>query len=108
MQRAEGGLSAHVAAPGPDLLSTFTGLVAAGELSCLDRLRLGDVARFARALVCEGGGFRGALSDDRPDVEYTYYGLGAVAVLAGLAAGASCCSECSCRAGGRAARPGAT
>jgi geranylgeranyl transferase type-2 subunit beta len=87
MQRPEGGFAACAGAPEPDLLSTFTATVALSGIGALGRVKLAPAARFAHALQAVGGGFRGCAGDDAPDVEYTYYGLGTLAILAGAAGG---------------------
>jgi geranylgeranyl transferase type-2 subunit beta len=87
MQRPESGFAACAGAPEPDLLSTFTASVALAGIGALGRVKLAPVARFAHALQASGGGFRGCAGDDAPDVEYTYYGLGTLALLAQAAAG---------------------
>jgi geranylgeranyl transferase type-2 subunit beta len=87
MQRPEGGFAACAGAPGPDLLSTFTALVALAGLGALGRVKLAPVAKFAHRLQVTAGGFRGCAGDAAPDVEYTYYGLGTLALLAKAAAG---------------------
>jgi geranylgeranyl transferase type-2 subunit beta len=106
MQTAEGGLRAHARLPVADLLSTFTGLVALADLEALGaggipegdspifaERKLGQsptllaidcpaARRFVRSLAVEGGGFRAGAFEQVVDVEYTFYGLGALAVLA--------------------------
>jgi hypothetical protein len=39
------------------------------------------VARFIRSTACLGGGFRACAMGDEPDIEYTYYGLGSLALM---------------------------
>ncbi len=85
VQRLEGGFAANEGAPA-DLLSTFTALVALSDLGALGRVRLAPVARYARSLHAPDGGFRGSADDDAVDVEYTYYGLGTLALLSWVAA----------------------
>lgn len=80
---AEGGLRANDRIPAADLLSTFTGswtLADVGGLEQLDRDRLW---RYAQSLQGPDGGFRGGLWDTGFDVEYTFYGVGVLALLAG-------------------------
>jgi geranylgeranyl transferase type-2 subunit beta len=102
----DGGLCANTQAPLSDLLSTFTGAWTLHQLGALDRLDHRQLRGFAEALdrheekeakeaaVSEskelylaqaldrkGGGFRGGLWDDGHDVEYTFYGLGVLALL---------------------------
>lgn len=81
LQGMEGGVTANARAPLADLLSTFTTtwtLFELGELAALD----GRAAlRFVQGLEMPNGGFRAGAWDDRADVEYTFYGLGALALL---------------------------
>jgi len=90
MQRPDGGLAAHAAAPASDLLSTFTALVTLNALDAVRRADLGGVGRFAKRLANESGGFRGTVMDNETDVEYAYYGLGTLGLL-GLQIG---CLKC--------------
>jgi geranylgeranyl transferase type-2 subunit beta len=81
MPGMEGGLRANDRAPLSDLLSTFTGAWTLAQLGALDRLDTTEVRDFALSLEQPGGGFRGGVWDDRADVEYTFYGLGVLALL---------------------------
>jgi geranylgeranyl transferase type-2 subunit beta len=81
MQTAEGGLLANTRIPVADLLSTFTGVVTLADLAGLDAINTSAALRFARSLECPQGGFRGAAWDPDTDVEYTFYGLGCLALL---------------------------
>jgi geranylgeranyl transferase type-2 subunit beta len=76
----DGGLQANERAPLADLLSTFTGVWTLAELGALDRLDTDRLATFARSCAAPAGGFRGGLWDERADVEYTFYGLGVLAL----------------------------
>jgi len=76
MQHASGGWLAVPRAPVPDLLSTFTALVA---LDGSGRVRADQYAQaraFAQASERADGGFAAGPWDAEVDVEYTYYGLG--------------------------------
>ncbi len=84
MQAPDGGLRATGDTPCGDLMSTFTGLYALVLTGRADRLRLGQLGRFVRSLADPGGGFRPVALGSQVDVEYTYYGLGAVGLLAGI------------------------
>ena len=84
----QGGFAAYPDCPVPDAMSTFTGLVTLWTTGSLDRMRLGLAARFIRRLRCDDGGFRGTEFDQRPDLEYTYYTLGALGILGGHGAAA--------------------
>lgn len=81
LQGRDGGFLAHAAAPSGDLLSTFTVLATLASLDGFDRLDLGAVARFLRQTACPTGGFKAAHADTEPDIEYTYYGLGSLALI---------------------------
>jgi geranylgeranyl transferase type-2 subunit beta len=78
----EGGLRANDRIPAADLLSTFTGGWTLDQLGRPDRLDWPAVRDFALACEAAAGGFRGGLWDDRTDVEYTFYGLGTLALAA--------------------------
>ena len=81
MPGMEGGLRANDRAPLSDMLSTFTGSWTLAQLGALDRLDVDAVREFAKSQEQPAGGFRGGLWDDRADVEYTFYGLGVLALL---------------------------
>jgi geranylgeranyl transferase type-2 subunit beta len=81
MQADDGGLKPHAAAQGGDLLSTFTGLVTLWGLGGLQPIDVAAVARFLRNLAQAGGGFLACYGDETPDVEYTHYGVGILALL---------------------------
>jgi geranylgeranyl transferase type-2 subunit beta len=81
MPSAEGGLRANTRIPVADLLSTFTGCWTLHQLGALDRIDTGEALEYARALQAPGGGFQAALWDKQTDVEYTFYGLGVLALL---------------------------
>src|SRR5262249_23033130 len=78
----EGGLRAHGRIPFADLLSTFTGSWTLAQLGALDRLDVTVVRTYARKLEMSTGGFKGHAWDDGHDVEYTFYGLGLLGLLA--------------------------
>jgi geranylgeranyl transferase type-2 subunit beta len=78
----EGGLRANDRIPAADLLSTFTGGWTLADLGALDRLDRTAVQRYADSLQGPDGGFRGGLWDDGLDVEYTFYGIGVLGLLA--------------------------
>jgi len=81
MQNGEGGFQANARAPLADLLSTFTGLWTLDRLGAFDRIDQPAALEFVQSLEPAAGGFRGGLWDERADVEYTFYGLGALALL---------------------------
>jgi geranylgeranyl transferase type-2 subunit beta len=78
---AEGGLRANTQIPFCDLLSTFTGLLVAQQLELQLDLDAQACMRFVQQLEQRGGGFRGAAWDEEADPEYTFYGLGTLALL---------------------------
>jgi len=82
MQTLEGGLRANTRIPVADLLSTFSGLVALCDLESLPAVEAAAARRYVESLELPGGGFRGGAWDDRGDSEYTFYGLGCLALLA--------------------------
>lgn len=79
--REEGGLLANTRIPVADLLSTFTGLLTLVDLGAGGAIDRAAALRFVQGLEQPGGGFRAAAWDEGPDVEYTFYGLGAWALL---------------------------
>lgn len=80
----EGGFHANRSAPAADLLSTFTALLTLEELGAMDRANRDAARRFVESLKTPSGGFRAGAWDDQPDVEYTFYGLGSLALLADI------------------------
>jgi len=84
-QGPDGGLRAHPTAPHGDLLSTFTGLVALLGLGAAHRLDWNALVRFVRASVTPEGEFGAWPGSCEGDVEYLYYGLGCLAIVAGIA-----------------------
>jgi geranylgeranyl transferase type-2 subunit beta len=80
MQTDEGGLRANTRIPIADLLSTFTGLLTLQDLGAADLIDVAVIRRFAESLEREDGGFQGAVWDEGRDVEYTFYGLGTLAL----------------------------
>jgi geranylgeranyl transferase type-2 subunit beta len=82
MPSLEGGLRANARAPLADLLSTFTASWTLAQLGALDRLDGEAVLGYARSLERAEGGFHGGLWDEGDDVEYTFYGLGLLGLLA--------------------------
>ncbi len=86
MQTDEGGLRANTRIPIADSLSTFTGMLTLDDLGELHELDLGPVRDFIHSLQLAEGGFRAAIWDDAHDVEYTFYGLGCLALLENHAA----------------------
>ena len=80
---SEGGFAANTRIPFPDGLSTFTALLTVQDLQAPFPVRADLIERwFTEQLEFPTGGFRGAAWDDQADVEYTFYGLGTLALLA--------------------------
>lgn len=77
----EGGFRANTQIPFCDLLSTFTGLLTANELGLANLLDAQSCLRYVTQLEGNEGGFRGAAWDGQADPEYTFYGLGTLALL---------------------------
>ncbi len=78
----EGGFQANTRIPFADGLSTFTGLLTLGEIQRERLIDRGQARQFFTDwLEFPTGGFRGASWDEQADVEYTFYGLGAMALL---------------------------
>lgn len=80
--RDEGGVLAHATIPFADVLSTFTGAWTLDQLGAANRLDWPAIRRFLRECERPAGGFRGGLIDPQGDVEYTFYGLGTLALAA--------------------------
>jgi geranylgeranyl transferase type-2 subunit beta len=81
LQSPEGGLRANQVAPAADVLSTFTGCWTLAELGGLSRIDTVAAWRYVKTLERPDGGFHGGAWDGGFDVEYTFYGLGALALL---------------------------
>ena len=81
IQTDEGGLRANTRIPIADLLSTFTGLLTLHDLGAAAEIDSAQVLKFVDSLELPDGGFHGAAWDDGVDVEYTFYGLGALSLL---------------------------
>ncbi len=78
----EGGFQANSRIPFADGLSTFTGLLTCQDIGIDDLLKPAKVEQFLTEwLEFPTGGFRGASWDENADAEYTFYGLGALALL---------------------------
>jgi len=84
LQNEEGGWAANTRIPLADLLSTFTALTTLAELGATSQADLTAARSYAESLQAPTGGFHGASWDDGVDVEYSFYGLGTLALLAGL------------------------
>lgn len=78
----EGGIRANSRVPLADLLSTFTGAWTLDQLGTADQLDGQALTAYVRLVERAEGGFHGGLWDDGHDVEYTFYGLGSLALFA--------------------------
>jgi geranylgeranyl transferase type-2 subunit beta len=78
----EGGIRANDRIPAADLLSTFTGGWTLDQIGAANKLDWEAVRGYAEECERPIGGFRGGLWDEHTDVEYTFYGLGTLALAA--------------------------
>jgi geranylgeranyl transferase type-2 subunit beta len=81
LQTDEGGFQANTRMPLPDLLSTFTACVTLWDLEWLDQADLASVEKYVHRMQRDRGGFAGFQLDPAEDVEYTFYGLGTLALI---------------------------
>ncbi len=81
LQTDEGGFQANTRIPLPDLLSTFTACVTLADLDTLGRISMAEAYQYVSSMQQPSGGFRGFEFDPADDIEYTFYGLGAMALL---------------------------
>lgn len=80
MQTDEGGFRANTRIPIADLLSTFTGLLTLQDLDAADMVDVPGIRKYAESLQHDDGGSQAAVWDEGRDVEYTFYGLGTLAL----------------------------
>ncbi|MCS7269651.1 MAG: geranyl transferase [Gemmataceae bacterium] len=78
----EGGWRAHDRIPLADLLSTFTAAWTLTRLGWAERLAWDRLGHYAWSCALPAGGFLAGCWDNQPDVEYTFYGLGVLALTA--------------------------
>lgn len=81
LQTDEGGFQANTRIPLPDLLSTFTACVTLADVDSMELISLPAAVKYVTSMQQREGGFRGFEFDPADDVEYTFYGLGALALL---------------------------
>lgn len=82
VKSSEGGFQANTRIPFADGLSTFTGLLTVQDLELASLIDENQIMKFMTEwLEFPTGGFRGASWDEQADVEYTFYGLGVLALL---------------------------
>lgn len=82
MQSDEGGMTANTRIPFADLLSSFTGLTTLVDLEAPGQIDLRRLQSYAESMQSPDGGFVGFALDHTADVEYTFYGLAALAMCA--------------------------
>ncbi|TWU01534.1 prenyltransferase/squalene oxidase repeat-containing protein [Neorhodopirellula pilleata] len=82
MQSDEGGLTANTRIPFADLLSSFTGLTTLVDLEAADQISLARLRSYVQSMQSPSGGFVGFALDQTADVEYTFYGLAGLAMIA--------------------------
>lgn len=87
MQTDEGGLRANTRIPIADLLSSFTGALTLTDLDAMDEIDVEAYGKFVDAMQRDEGGFQAAAWDNAHDVEYSFYGVGCLALLANHAGG---------------------
>jgi len=81
-QTDEGGFRANTRIPVADVLSTFTAVLTLADLGMLDEIDKAAARRYVESMELPDGGFLGGIWDSATDCEYTFYGLGALALLA--------------------------
>lgn len=81
MQTDEGGLRANTRIPIADLLSSFTGGLTLCDLQAFDEIDIDAYRGFVERMQRPAGGFQAAAWDEAHDVEYSFYGLGCLALL---------------------------
>jgi len=74
-QTSEGGFTANTQIPVPDLLSSFTAVVALFDLQAEERYDRSALRQFVLDSRSPDGGYFGAPWDRQSDVEYGFYGL---------------------------------
>jgi len=81
-QTDEGGFAANTQIPVADVLSTFTALLTLSDLNAIHEIDIEAAMRYVKSMEMPDGGFRGGIWDDAPaaDVEYSFYGIGALAI----------------------------
>lgn len=82
MQTDEGGLRANTRIPIADLLSSFTGGLTLMDLDAFDEIDVPEYRKFVETMQLDTGGFQAAAWDNAHDVEYSFYGLGCLSLLA--------------------------
>jgi len=86
-QSDEGGFTANTRIPFADLLSTCTGLITLSDLSRSpagpdEWVQLAAIRSYAHSMQASDGGFHGFALDQTADVEYSFYGIATLSLLA--------------------------
>jgi len=81
-QQSAGGFQAHARIPLPDLLSSFSAVMALCDLGAADQVNRSALRNFVASLRSPDGGYFGMFADQQSDVEYTFYGMALEAVCA--------------------------
>lgn len=82
LQSDSGGFEANTRMPVPDVLSTFTSLVTLWDTGMILEADLDAAKSYVSSMQRAEGGFAGFELDPEQDVEYTFYGLGGLALIA--------------------------
>ena len=80
-QQPGGGFQAHTRISIPDLLSSFSAVMALHDLNATDQVNRSTLRNFITSLRFPDGGFTGMTLDQQSDVEYTFYGMALEAML---------------------------
>lgn len=81
LQTDEGGFQANTRIPLPDLLTTFTACWTLADLELIQLVSVPQATKYIQSMEKPDGGFRGFEFDNEGDIEYTFYGLGALALM---------------------------
>nr|WP_164102711.1 prenyltransferase/squalene oxidase repeat-containing protein [Candidatus Laterigemmans baculatus] len=81
-QSDDGGFTANTRIPLADLLSTCTATITLADLGARDAMDVEAARKYVLSMERPSGGFAGFLMDPAQDVEYTFYGLATLALLA--------------------------
>jgi geranylgeranyl transferase type-2 subunit beta len=79
----DGGYRANGSIPLSDTLSSFTVAWSLDQQGLAQRVRARELAGYLAMVALPGGGFRAGVWDAGEDVEYTFYGLGLLALVHG-------------------------
>ncbi len=79
----DGGYRANSSIPLSDTLSSFTVAWSLDQHGLAERIRTTALARYLEMVALPSGGFRAGVWDAGDDVEYTFYGLGLLALVHG-------------------------